>query len=148
MQATVRPGRRRHAGVVRASVAAATRAAGDEPVPLVELGEPDDALGLAAWAMVQDGMAVAGAWSLLHDGDCGIYTVGTLPEWRRRGLARALTEHILGDAHRHGARTATLQSTPMARRLYESLGFAPVGRYEEWIATATGDDEMTFRGQP
>jgi ribosomal protein S18 acetylase RimI-like enzyme len=134
MQATVRPGLRRHPGVVRASVAAATRAAGDEPVPLAQLGEPDDALGLAAWAMVHDGMAVAGAWSLLHDGDCGIYTVGTLPEWRRRGLAGALTEHILADAHRHGARTATLQSTPMAQRLYESLGFAPVGRYEEWIA--------------
>jgi len=148
MQATVRPGLRRHAGVVRASVAAATRAAGDEPVPLAELGEPDDAVGLAAWAMVQDGMAVAGAWGLLHDGDCGIYTVGTLPAWRRRGLARALTEHILADAHRHGARTATLQSTPMAQRLYESLGFTPMGRYEEWIATATGDDEMTFRDEP
>jgi ribosomal protein S18 acetylase RimI-like enzyme len=134
MQATVRPGLRRHAGVVRASVAAATRAAGDGPVPLAEMGEPDDAVGLAAWAMVQDGMAVAGAWSLLHDGDCGIYTVGTVPEWRRRGLAGALTEHILADAHRHGARTATLQSTPTAQRLYESLGFAPVGRYEEWIA--------------
>ena len=147
MQATVRPGLRRHAGVVHASVAAATRAAGDEPVPLSELGEPDDALGLTAWAMVLDGMAVAGAWSLLHDDDCGIYTVGTLPEWRRRGLARALTEHILADAQRHGARTATLQSTRMAQRLYESLGFAPMGRYEEWIATTTGDDELTFRGQ-
>ena len=148
MQAILRPGLRRHAGVVRASVAAATRAAGDEPVPVSELGEPDDALGLTAWAMVQHGMAVAGAWSLLHDGDCGIYTVGTLPQWRRRGLARALTEHILADAQRQGARTATLQSTPMAQGLYESLGFEPVGRYEEWIATATGDDEMTFRDQP
>ena len=136
MQATLRDGFRQYEGVVRASIAAASRAAGDEPVPVAALGEPDDALGLDAWVMVQDGMAVAGAWSLLHERDCGVYTVGTLPGWRRRGLARALAEHVLADAIRRGAHTASLQSTRMAQRLYESLGFEPVGRYEEWITTA------------
>lgn len=135
MQATLRPSLRRHEGVVRTSVTAATRAAGDAAVPVSALGEPDDALGLAAWVMIQDGLAVAGAWSLIHDRDCGIYTVGTMPDWRRRGLARALTEHVLADAYRQGARTATFQSTRMALRLYESLGFEAVGRYEEWITT-------------
>ena len=32
----------------------------------------------------------------------------------------------------HGACTATLQSTRMGPRLYSSLGFEAVGRYEEW----------------
>ena len=41
-------------------------------------------------------------------------------------------EHFLADAHRRGARTATLQSTRMGQRLYESLGLEPAGRYEEW----------------
>ena len=38
------------------------------------------------------------------------------------------------DAQRRGARTATLQSTRMGQTMYVSLGFAPVGRYEEWVS--------------
>ena len=33
-----------------------------------------------------------------------------------------------------GARTASLQSTPMGQHLYEVLGFEAAGRYEEWVA--------------
>jgi ribosomal protein S18 acetylase RimI-like enzyme len=69
----------------------------------------------------------------VYGDDCGIYAVGTAPEWRRRGIARTLVQHALADSHRRGARTASLQSTPMAVTLYESLGFEAVGRYEEWV---------------
>lgn len=120
------------AGVVRTSFAAAARA-GDQPVPAVDLPEPDDDGGMDAWVMVQDGLAVAGAWSLLEGTDCGIYAVATVPQWRRRGLARGLMRSIIDDALGRGARTATLQSTPMGVPLYESLGFEAVGRYEEWV---------------
>ncbi len=133
MQATTLRGLRLHEGVVRTSIAAATRAT-EEPVPAVDLGEPERTPGLAAWAMVQDDVAVAGAWSFRHGRDCGIYTVGTSPGWRRRGLARSLVAHALADAARQGARTATLQSTRVAQHLYESLGFEPAGRYEEWLS--------------
>jgi GNAT superfamily N-acetyltransferase len=122
-----------HDGVVRTSIATATRAAGDEAVPVSDLGTPERVPGLTAWVIVRDGVAAAGAWSFLHRTDCGIYTVGTLPGWRRQGLARALVEHVLSDARQRGARTATLQSTRMGQPLYESLGFEPVGRYDEWI---------------
>ena len=114
-----------------ASIATAARA-GDEPVPAIALGEPSTEEGLAGWVFVDHDVAVAGVYRFLHGTDCGIYAVGTAPAWRRRGIARALVEHVLADAARLGARTATLQSTPMAQRLYESLGFVPVGRYEEW----------------
>ena len=124
---------RPHDGVVRTSIASATRAT-DEPVPTTELGEPEREPGLSGWVMVRDGAAVAGAWSFLHEEDCGIYTVGTVPAWRRRGLARSLVEHVLRDAARREARTATLQSTRVAQLLYATLGFVPVGRYEEWIS--------------
>jgi ribosomal protein S18 acetylase RimI-like enzyme len=103
-----------------------------EPVTVGEFGETASVPGLSGWVMVQDGVAVASAWSFLYECDCGIYAVGTLPEWRRRGLASALVQHVLADARRRGARTATLQSTRMGQQLYESLGFEPVGRYEEW----------------
>jgi len=65
-----------------------------------------------------------------------VYAVGTVPDRRRRGLARALMEHVLADAWERGARSATLQSTEMARPLYAGLGFVAVGRYEEWVPQA------------
>ena len=133
MQTTLSHGLRRHDGVVASSIAAVARFADDEPVPAGALGEPETAPGLRAWAMVQDEMAVTVAWSFLHGSDCGVYAVGTLPQWRRRGLARSVMEHVLADAADRGARTATLQSTRIGQRLYESLGFEPAGRYEEWI---------------
>ena len=126
---------RSHDGVVPTSIASATRAS-DEPVPFDALGEPDGVPGLGAWVFVRDGLAVAGTWSMQHGDDCGIYAVGTVPAWRRRGLARALVEHVLADARDHGARTATLQSTPTAVPLYESLGFEAAGRFEEWVPTS------------
>lgn len=121
------------ARVVRTSIATATRAS-DEPVPVADLGEPDQVPRLAGWVLVHDGWAVAGAWSYRHRADCGIYAVGTVPSMRRRGFARSLVEHVLADAVRAGARTASLQSTRLGQPLYESLGFEAVGRYEEWIS--------------
>jgi ribosomal protein S18 acetylase RimI-like enzyme len=132
MQADLRAGLQRHDGVVSTSIPVATRA-GDESVPVADLGEPETEPGLSGWVLVHGDVAVAGAWSFLREEDCGIYAVGTAPGWRRRGVARNLVEHVLADAHCGGARTATLQSTRMAQHLYRSLGFEPAGRYEEWL---------------
>jgi ribosomal protein S18 acetylase RimI-like enzyme len=136
MQAEVPRGLPRHDGVVRTSLATLMQVASDIPVPTADLGRPEAAPGLAMWVMIQDDLAVACAFSFLHERDCGIYAVGTLPQWRRRGLARVLVEHVLADAERRGARTATLQSTRIGRHLYQSLGFEPAGRYEEWVPRA------------
>src|SRR5262249_10795792 len=131
---TALPARLRYdARVVRTSIATATRAS-DEPVPVAGLGEPDAVPRLAAWVLVHDGCAVAGAWSYLQRTDCGIYALGTVPSMRRRGVAGALVGHVLAYAAGARGRTATLQSTRMGQPLYESLGFVPVGRYEEWIS--------------
>jgi GNAT superfamily N-acetyltransferase len=119
-------------GVVGTSVDAASRAS-DDPIPASALPPPAEADGLQGWVIVREGLAVTGAWTLVEGTDCGIYTVGTALAWRRRGLARALMQHVLGDAYRRGARTATLQSTPMGEPLYTSLGFESIGRYEEWV---------------
>lgn len=108
---------------------------GNEAVRATDLGEPESLPGLAAWAFVHGELAVAGMWSFLHEYDCGIYGLETVAQWRRRGFARALVEHVLADALQRGARTATLQSTRMGRPLYESLGFEAAGSYEEWIPT-------------
>jgi GNAT superfamily N-acetyltransferase len=136
MEATLGDDLRRDHRVVPTSIAVATLAAGDAPVPANRLAGPGAVQGLTGWALVSGDHAVAGAWSFVDRSDCGIYTVGTVPGWRRRGLGRALVEHVLADAHDRGARTATLQSTRMGQPLYASLGFRAAGRYEEWTPGA------------
>ena len=78
------------------------------------------------------GESVAAAIALDFDGDCGIYNVGTLEHARRRGLGTALTTLHLHQARARGCRTATLQSTEMAERLYASVGFRDLGRILEY----------------
>lgn len=110
----------------------------DEVVPVAELGQPDEGAHVIGWALIEDGCAVASAYTHRNGTDCGIYAVGTQPAHRRRGLASALVEHILAQARDSGIRSASLQSTPMGSSVYERLGFRPVGRYEEWLHSPDG----------
>jgi GNAT superfamily N-acetyltransferase len=77
--------------------------------------------------------AAATALAFDHGDDCGIYNVGTLEHARRRGLGTALTARLLHDARARGRRTATLQATAMAERLYTALGFRDLGRILELV---------------
>ncbi|MGE5274112.1 MAG: GNAT family N-acetyltransferase [Verrucomicrobiota bacterium] len=75
-----------------------------------------------------DGENVATALAVDHEGDCGIYNVGTLERARGRGLATALTALHVHGARARGCRTASVQSTPMAERVYAAVGFRDLGR--------------------
>ena len=119
-------------GVLRTTVEIASRA-GDEPITVDALPDPLGDNDIEGWVLVYDEYAVVGAWTFRNGSDVGIYAVGTAPDWRRRGLARGLMMHVLADAYRRGARTASLQSTRMGEPLYAGLGFRAVGRYDEWV---------------
>lgn len=80
-----------------------------------------------------DGDDVATALAFDHDGDCGIYNVTTHEHARRRGLGTALTALQLHDARARGCRTASLQATPMAERVYTAAGFRDLGRTLEYV---------------
>lgn len=59
-----------------------------------------------------------------------ILNLGVAPAHRRRGLARALVEHIMMALSGRGVRSVYLEvreSNVGARQLYERLGFQPVG---------------------
>jgi ribosomal protein S18 acetylase RimI-like enzyme len=77
--------------------------------------------------------AVATALAFDFGDDCGIYNVGTLERARRRGLGTALTARLLHEARARGRRTASLQATAMAERLYAALGFRDLGRILEFV---------------
>jgi ribosomal protein S18 acetylase RimI-like enzyme len=81
------------------------------------------------WQAWRDGQPVAKAASFLGSGSVGIYAVATKPEARRLGLARILTLTALSHARDSGCRLAVLHSTPMAKRLYESIGFSTLGEF-------------------
>ena len=79
------------------------------------------------------GENVATGLSYDHDGDCGVFNVSTLERVRRRGLGTALTAQLVHDAVGRGCTTATLQSTPMAERVYAAVGFRDLGRILEFV---------------
>jgi ribosomal protein S18 acetylase RimI-like enzyme len=81
--------------------------------------------------IARGGVATALAFDL--GDDCGIYNVGTLEHARRRGLGTALTARLLHDARARGRRTASLQATAMAERLYAAIGFHDLGRILEFV---------------
>jgi GNAT superfamily N-acetyltransferase len=79
------------------------------------------------------GEDVTTALAFDHGGDCGIYNVATLEPARRRGLGTALTALQLHDAIARGCQTASLQSTPMAERIYAAVGFRNLGQILEYV---------------
>jgi GNAT superfamily N-acetyltransferase len=87
-----------------------------------------------------DGALATGAIALDHDGDCGIYNVGTVEPARRRGLATDLMALMLHDAAARGCTTASVQSTAMAERVYGAVGFRDLGCFLEYVPPSPGVD--------
>jgi GNAT superfamily N-acetyltransferase len=111
----------------------------DHLAHLVRVGVPEGLLAGADGAAfhVVDGVGGAATGIAFdHDGDCGIFNVGTLEPARRRGLGTAVTAALLRGARERGCRTASLQATPVAERLYAALGFRDFGRYLEFTPPA------------
>jgi GNAT superfamily N-acetyltransferase len=69
------------------------------------------------------GAPVGGAILHVAAGAAGVYQVATLPEARRRGVARAPTLRALVEGRARGCRLGVLHATPMAESLYRSIGF-------------------------
>jgi GNAT superfamily N-acetyltransferase len=101
-------------------------------------GLPDGLLGGVApgafhvLAARVDGETVATGLAFDHDGDCGVFNLSTLDGARRRGIGAALAGRLLRDAVARGCSTASLQSTPMAERVYAAVGFRDLGRILEY----------------
>ncbi len=79
-----------------------------------------------------EGESASASMSYDHDGDCGIYNLGTLAFARRRGLGTAVTALHLHRARERGCATASLQSTEMAEGVYAAVGFRSLGRFIEY----------------
>jgi ribosomal protein S18 acetylase RimI-like enzyme len=77
-----------------------------------------------------DGRAVASAELFASAGVAGLYSVGTLPAFRGRGLGRAMTVAALREGRDRGYRIGALQGTEPGVPVYRRLGFREHGRFE------------------
>jgi GNAT superfamily N-acetyltransferase len=78
------------------------------------------------WLARVNGRPAATCSMFTGAGVAGIYDVATLPEKRRRGIARAITQAAMADARTLGYRMAILHSSSLGAGVYRSLGFREV----------------------
>jgi len=94
------------------------------------------------WIATVDGQPVSKAG--LHidhlvnpGGVAGLYGVATTEGGRGRGLARLLCSTAVHAARDAGVERTVLHSTPMARRLYQTMGYEDVATFEIWAVPDT-----------
>lgn len=63
----------------------------------------------------------------------GIYWVAVEPEYRRRGIGSLLTSTAVNRARELGRKITVLQSSPMARGMYQRIGFLGELSMQSWI---------------
>ena len=80
-----------------------------------------------------NGVPAATCSVFLGAGVAGIYDVATLPERRRRGIGRLITQAAMSEARRCGFRMAILHSSMLGVNVYESLGFHDLCRIGQYI---------------
>ena len=83
-----------------------------------------------------DGAPAATGYARLEDDWLYIACVGTFPDHRRRGLARAVSEQLFAWGAGSGARRAILQvetKNAAAQGLYGQLGFRPRYVYRDLV---------------
>lgn len=101
-------------------------------------------VGYCCWVLdTGDGLAGHGIMSVAVE-EGHILNVCIAPEQRRRGYARALMEHLLDVATRHGARIAYLEVRPSnagAIKLYADLGFRHVGTRRGYYPAHQGRED-------
>jgi ribosomal protein S18 acetylase RimI-like enzyme len=93
--------------------------------------------GTRCWVALVDGQPASKAVLHLDNGVAGIYGVATTEAGRGRGLATLVCATALEAARVAGIRRTVLHSTPMARSLYQRLGYRDVTTFELWAAPDT-----------
>lgn len=88
------------------------------------------------WFAMIDNVSVSKVAMHFTDGVAGIYGVATNEAGRGQGLASLLTLTAIEAARQMGIGHVVLHSTPMARSLYQRLGFRDVAPFELWSYNA------------
>jgi GNAT superfamily N-acetyltransferase len=88
---------------------------------------------ITTYGVRSDGRFVSVAIALQLGDDAAVHYVATDAHHRRRGLGTRVVQALLADAYGRGMRSATLQSTAEAYRVYERLGFRRVATLRAYV---------------
>jgi ribosomal protein S18 acetylase RimI-like enzyme len=97
--------------------------------------------GATAGWFAEDGTCAGFVLALRHADHGVVEAIGTHPQWRRRGLAAVMLEHLLGAAAREGVpevRAMIASDNPASLALHEAAGFRRRGRKEVWELALIG----------
>ena len=84
-----------------------------------------------------NGKPVATSTTYVRSGYLYVALVATLPEFRSRSFAKAITTHSINEASgASGLQRTILHATPMARPMYELLGFRTVTTFPMFLPAA------------
>jgi ribosomal protein S18 acetylase RimI-like enzyme len=94
----------------------------------------DDCFGFVGFSQQTP---VATSTTYVRDGYLYVALVATLPEFRARGLAKAITSYSISAASQaSGLQRTILHATPMAKSIYSSLGFHTVTTFPMFLPAA------------
>ena len=130
-----------------------------EAIKNTEEGHPLGAVELGVFVLFEDGQIVGNAYLYkrltAYDGQefyiGGFGGLAVMPDYRGRGYARQLAEAALKKAHDTGVDVACLftSRTEIVHKLYESLGFAFLGRrgyYVDSLGKEASEDDVMILG--
>ena len=90
---------------------------------------------VAEWNGVPAGTATA---TLYGPNLAWIGMVLVHPDFRRRGIGRALLKNCVGHLQGRGVRCIKLDATPLGKELYDGLGFRDEWTLTRWVGTSSG----------
>jgi ribosomal protein S18 acetylase RimI-like enzyme len=86
-------------------------------------------LYIAFW----EGIPAAAGIAIIHDKIMSLHRIGTLSEFRRRGLGKALSYAMLVEGRNNGLKKAVLAASDTGKLLYEKLGFVQYDVFNIWV---------------
>jgi len=92
-----------------------------------QIGRPDS--NTRMWMAYKDGVPISKIGLYDGPGSAGIYAVATKPEARGLGIATILMVIAMRAAKEMGHRVVVLDSSPLAVKLYQRLGFVTVTNF-------------------
>ena len=106
------------------------------PMELAQRLLTERVLGLLAaefYVGYVDGAPVASSALIATDRVAGVWNVGCLPHYRRRGFGEAMTWHAVRRGAELGCDMANLQASEMGQPVYARMGFEAVAGYRTFV---------------
>ena len=82
-----------------------------------------------------DGEIAGTAISYRTNDTLGLHQVGTVPSFRKMGVAAALIQHLVAQAQHDDIDYVSLQASQAGLHLYEKMGFQAIGKLTSLLVT-------------